>query len=437
MNANLTYLKKKKLVLGIVLIFCLSIIITRWLNIPMDNPMYDPRSGIYGDVWSDLNVKSAATFFRDHGYGETAALPVFNYSGKGTEGNSFVYTHYPPLPDELAGIMATITGSVDTRVLSILPLCVSLVFFGVIFLSLQAYNTENRLEALLAGILTVISCYYVCWADDIHQHVYGEFCKWLFVYLLYLYYTRPEKKRGLLIALCFLAFINTWITFEHILYYGIVVAGFSLIFERKLFTKVNVLLMLMPVLGLGLHVLQNYIYFGSWERVVQDITGAYTERTVGRETDSVRIGPEQWAEIPSKIEERINRMFFLGTVPTVGLSILGFIKLWKDHRKLFWVGVVLFLASASWIFFMTQHMFIHYFTIRHFGLAYAFMVSWGIAALFQYFRMAKARKWYWAMALCVIAGLLCFIPSIEYHFYHVYAKYAYMFPHLGDKTHYW
>ncbi len=435
MHKGLAYLKKKIIIIGIVFLFCASLIYIRWANIPMADHLYPPRTGTYGDVWSCLNVQGAAMYFRDHGFVKSVGLPIFGYTGIGSEAATYAYTHYPPLPDELAGIMATITGSTDTKILSLLPLILSLFFFGLIFIALQNL-CPSRHAAMLGSIFTVISCYFICWADDIHQHVYGETCKWIFVLLLYQYYQGKEKRGILLGLLSLLALINTWITFEHIFYYGIVVAGFSLIFEQRIFTRTNIILMAMPIAGLGLHLMQNYYYFGSWALVLKDIKGAYIERTVGFE-GTVQIGAKEIGELPSKLEIRFNRMFFIGTWPFLGLMVLGFIKMWKTERKFFWMGIVLFLASISWIFFMTQHVYIHLFTIRHFGLFYGLMVSWGIYALYDYYQQFQMEKKWWGIALCLIASIICFIPAIDSHFYYVYLKFGYLFPKLGLDHNLW
>ncbi len=434
MQDALRYLKGKRPALGIVFLFCFSLICFRWFCIPMPENVYPPRTGVYGDVWSCLNVQSAATYFRDHGFAKSSGLPVFNYTGIGSEDHTFVYTHYPPLPDELAGITAVVTGSTDTRVLSILPVLLSLVFFGLIFLALQMYCAIDRPAAMAAGILTVISCYFVSWADDFHQHVYGEFCKWLYVLLLYLYYLKKEKRAALLAGASFLALVNTWITFEHILYYGIVTAGFSLIFQRRPFTWTNVLLLAMPLLGLALHVLQNYSYFGNWDLVWKDITGAYVERTVGHE-GTVTIGAKEIRELPDKVFFRFTREFFIGTEPFIAIALLGFVHLWRTRRRHFWIGITLFLASASWIVFMKQHTYIHLFTVRHFGLFYAFMLAFGIHAGIHYFKMIRARHARLAIVIAICAVMLALIPAINSHFNYMYLKFGFAYPHLGLEHH--
>jgi hypothetical protein len=422
------YLYSRRHYLIFIFLFCASLIVTRWYRIPVANSTYPPRSACYGDCWSSLNVYSAARHFKDFGFMQSYALPVFGYTGHMQQAGTFVYTHYPPLPDELAGLFAIITGSDDIRVLALLPMMVSCLFFCLIFYTLQRLS-PNKTSAFLAATFTVISCYFISWADDLHQHTYGECCKWLYVLVMIIYYEQDRQKTVLLWVMAALYFINSYLSYEGILYYAVVTVGCSLIYTRRLFSKENVILLFVPVLGYFLHMCQNYFYFKSWQGVFNDIRGQYLERAVG--DANVQMNAEKWGEIPGKLDTRFTRTFFINTYSFIILAVFGFRHLYTQNRKYFWLGWVLLLASIVWIFFMPQHAYIHLFTIRHFGFFYAFILCAALYAygntLMTHFR--ERRTVY--LALHTIFILFTVGTALYSHFFYVYLKYGYGFPSLG------
>ena len=425
------YLYRKSYLLLFIFFFCFSLVITRWYRVPLENANYEPRGGVYGDVWSSLNVYSAARHFKDYGFRKTAGLPVFGYNGNFDEHWTYAYTHYPPLPDELAGMYAIITDSKDVKVLSLFPIGLSVFFFFFIYYALQVLS-DNKPTAFFAATVTVMSCYFICWADDLHQHVYAEFSKWIFVLLLYLYYNREQHKKIILFVLCLLYLINSWLTYEDIVYFAIAVVGFSIIYKKKIFTIENFILLFIPVLGFGLHAYQNYCYFGSWDTVIKDLKGAFIMRTTG--TPNAEQGVmhwKQWTEFPSKIEFRFKRMFLVTYYSFIFLAVLGFLNLYKTNKKLFWVNITLLLCSISWIFTMPQHAYIHLFTIRQFGLFYASILCAGFYAYWLILKQHWDQRKIIPISFHAIFIVYTIINTISSHVYYVYLKFGYGFPLLG------
>src|SRR6218665_1517338 len=64
------------------------------------------RNQVYGDGYSDINTLSSAKYFLDSGFTQTTFLPVHDYYP--ATGHAQVYTHYPALPNILAGVYATV-----------------------------------------------------------------------------------------------------------------------------------------------------------------------------------------------------------------------------------------------------------------------------------------------------------------------------------------
>jgi len=423
------YLYRKRFYLILIFVFCASIVITRWAKLPINDPTYPPRSGVYGDAWSDLNVLSAAQQFKDFGFLRSYALPVFAYKGDKCLTGTYVYTHYPPLPDELAGLFAMITDSGDIKVLCLFPMLVSCFFFFFIFYALQKISVDKT-AAFVSATLTVTSCYFLCWADDLHQHVYGEFCKWIYVLLMFIYYEKEEKSNSLLLLLFVLGFINSYISYEHILYYGIVTVGFSLVYTRKLFCKETVVLLAAPVIGYGTHMLQNHFLFRTWKGVLDDIRDQYMKRTQGV-GDNFKMTSDKWGEIPDKIDTRFTRTFFINTYSFLVLLFFGFRLLFRERRKHFYIGIVLFLASSIWIFFMPEHVYFHLFTIKHFGLFYAFMLCSGLYGYWLVLKKHFEQRHKLFLSLHSIFILYTVGMALFSQVYYVYLKFGYGFPVLG------
>src|SRR5260221_3345993 len=250
-----------RLITIIVFIFCYSLIVFRWLNIPVADTITEARVGVYGDAFSSRNVYSSAMWFKDIGYRKTKELPVFNYNGNFNQSGVEVYTHYPQLPDILGGVYARLLNTKSPYSIAIFPVILSILFFFFLQPALKKIIPDPK-AAFISWLMLVTSCYFICWADDLHQHLYTELLKWVYIYILYRYFTET-KKRWMLPALCSIYFIQSWITFEAIPFLAIVTIGFSVIFTKKILTAVNFLLLLMPVLGVSLHLFQNYLYLVS------------------------------------------------------------------------------------------------------------------------------------------------------------------------------
>ena len=116
---------RQKWVTILIFVFCYSLIIYRWLFIPITKVDTQARIGVYGDAFSSRNVHSAAAWFHDKGIGPTKALPVLNYTNHLNNDSLEIYTHYPPLPDILGGAYATILNTNNPYYLAIFPLLLS------------------------------------------------------------------------------------------------------------------------------------------------------------------------------------------------------------------------------------------------------------------------------------------------------------------------
>jgi len=337
-----------KVITILIFIFCYSLVIYRWLNIPIADKITEARVGVYGDAFSSRNVHSSAMWFKDIGYKKTKALPVFNYTGNFNQSGVEVYTHYPPLPDILGGVYTRVLNTKNVYSIAIFPILLSMLFFFFLKTALNKIIPDPK-ASFVSWLMIVTCCYFICWADDLHQHLYTELLKWLYIYVLYRYFNET-KKQWMLPVLCFIYFIQSLITFEAIPFLAVVSVGFSIIFTKKIFSPIILLLLLMPVLGVALHLFQNYLHFGNWQAVTEDMKNAFLKRTsgeinneLGREvkaTDFLKMWTyELWF--------RVGRMFTLSAIPFVILSTFALYYYYTTSHIHFKIAITFFIAGIE------------------------------------------------------------------------------------------
>ncbi|HSZ24529.1 MAG TPA: hypothetical protein VK766_02365 [Cytophagaceae bacterium] len=381
----------KKNILIAAFIFSFSIVIIRIISVPLLNSG-KARDSIHGDSYSDINTYSAMRYFYDFGFGKSYLLPVHGYKGDGNSANMGAYTHYPALPDILAGSYARILHTTDTRWVRIFPLLISIGFFFFIVHFFQTLLPDKN-AAFIGALVLVLSNYFIFWADNLHKHLYEEILKWVYVYLLFLYY-REDRKNKWLIVLCSLIFILvTNISFEPVTYLAIVTVGMSWIYKRNIFTFETILLGFAPVIGFGLHFYQNILYFGSVDLALADMTHAAALRTTGIESVQNEMKRNltflDYISIPYYWSFRIERLFLIPGPAFFFFAYLGLKEIRKVNQQLFGLGIVLLIASLSWNIFMTQHWLVHTFTTKHLGLFYGFVIGYG---LLSYYDLVK-KDW--------------------------------------------
>lgn len=370
----------QKRLLWIFFILIFGWIIYRALVVDMYTSV-KARDSIHGDAYSDVNTHSAIKYFADFGFSKSSYLPVHQYLGDKNEANIKVYTHYPALPDILAGFYAYITGTTDEATLRIFPVILSVGFFFLIFQVLWKL-TGSIQEALLAGLLVAGSNYFMFWADNLHKHLYEELFKWIFLFCLYQYYSGGKNKLLFFIAWIFFV-ANTNISFEPVTYLAVLTVGLSWIFERKIISFETVLMATAPFVGFGLHLWQNVDHFGSLDLALKDLTSAANMRATGEGENELKrsLNWTDYVKIPYMWSYRIERFFL---IPGIALAVFGYFawKKWtlKKNTRLKELLIVFIIATLSWNFAMTQHSVVHAFTTKHAGLLFALIAGTGVLA---------------------------------------------------------
>lgn len=311
-----------------------------------------------------------------------------------------VYTHYPALPDVMSGIYAIILDTENEAVIRIAPTMLSLFMLIFVWLALCSLIEDKSLRVLsLCSLL--LSNYFISYADNLHKHIYEELFKWIFLVLLILYYKGSttlittkeylgEKKHKFLYAtlLILVVFLASHSSFEPITYIAVTVVGFSWVFERKIFTPINITLGLTTIGAFAFHLYLNSLYLGSWDAAIADITNSLSHRTLGKESGKNYFTFLDFIQNAFRPFNRAERMFLIPGWAYIIFCFMGLRELRKTHYTNFQLLIVLLLASYSWALFMPQHSFIHPFTVRQFGIFIT--LTFGLS-VYSYINFLKER----------------------------------------------
>lgn len=406
-----------KIILPVVFL-CYLLILWRAFTISMFDET-KARDFYHGDAYSDKNAYSTAVYMMDYGFTKSKLLPVWNYYQKSDSSKAAVYTHYPALPDVLTAVYAKTFQSTNETIVRIIPILFSIAYIFIIAFVLKLYSNDNFNSSITLCIL-LLSNYFVFWADNLHKHQYEEMIKWLYIGLIYIYYQSKEKKSILLLLMALLFIIVSNISFEPVIYLAIVTIGFSLIYEKKLFTIETITLGFSAIIGVLLHLYQNYLFLGDWNAVIHDLTDAAKLRTAGSESIQNELGKTlTWVDylnIPNLTLMRLERIFLIPGPVFVYLLYLVLNKKNNIQKITKLIVVTLVLASLSWAFLMTQHFTVHCFTIRHWGIVYGLVIALAIPEYILLFNSLKERKSNW-LYLHYAIWVYITIMACSQHFY--------------------
>lgn len=415
----------------VIFVFVFSVVLVRYFRIDIHDRGY-ARAWYYGDKSSEGNVESAARFYKEYGYGANAGLPTYNHLDQDLS-NNYVYTHYPPMAEWLAGLSAKITGDYSDRYNSILPLLLSIVLFFMIYKVLGRWF-ENNLASFVSASILVLSNYFISWADDAHQHLYVEFFKWIFVYCWWLYLTE-KRPFYYIILLAFCYVMLCLLSFEPYVYIAIVIVGFPIALKQKVVRWEVAALLLVPILAFGLRLYLNAQYLGGFAEMIADMKAALLNRT-GRSADKselerVMTFSDYIYELPRTRLQRLGHFYIFPSLIVVLLGILGAVQIRKYDRSLFRLLVVIYIASISWVLVMPQHALIHIFTLRHLSVLIGMVIGFGIV---YYYSLIK-KHWQERRYAFLVIHTLLVVYSFSYiavnTVYFVYLRYGFLYPSLG------
>jgi hypothetical protein len=417
----------------LIFLFAYSVIFFRYSNISIYESGF-ARGWYYGDNHSNGNVESAARFYRDHGFSPNAGLPTYQYNDS-IAGNEYVYTHYPPMAEWVGGIISSVTGNASIKMISVVPLLLSILLFFLIYHVLAKW-LKNDNAAFLGATLLVLSNYFIPWADDAHQHLYVELCRWGFVFLWWKYLTEEKKQPAAIVLLALLYAFMCLLSFEPYVYIAIIILGIPVALKQRIFRWEVVLLLLVPVFCFIIRLWLNTKHLGGFSNMLADIQGAFLNR-VGADASYSELERKMTIKdyvllLPKTRFHRLGHFFIFPSIVIIFLSFFGLRALKKFNPTFFRVAIVIYLASISWTLVMPQHALIHIFTIRHLGIFVGVTMGFGLIwyknRVLDHFRQRN----YLLLSLDALVITYSFIYFIINTFYYLYIKFGWFYPHFGN-----
>jgi len=166
---------------------------------------FEPFRTNWGDPWSDGNAMTSGRYFARDGFVNTAFTPILDVGPLGKD--SLRYTHYPPLPDLVAGVIQRVAGEGHLAIHRLFAIAFSAIGLGFLFKYLRALWGEGL--AALSVLLIATNLLFLQYADTVHHiplySMTGFGCLW--AALRWLDDRRPAALLAVSAAafLCFLA----------------------------------------------------------------------------------------------------------------------------------------------------------------------------------------------------------------------------------------
>ena len=331
-------------------------------------------------LWSNAGLPDVAygPLLRD--YGVTKKDPTLT---------TYVYTHYPPGPDWLLGLLSMIFGPGE-----IVKFRMVRIAFALCFAALLAILLDRGLGPVRGAIGFVAMVELPMFTQYMHGlSIQGWDFELLYLQLailLIVFGRSPCKlERREAIALFVLGFLQGWVGFDYVFLLALAAVPFWLLTSRRTETLPTLRRAIVwPVTGFvlacGLHFLQVVIYYRGLQPAIRDLGGAAAHRA--DISAGIAEAKAVWLDY---VLRRLPEGRYFGfsfvefvIVLTVALA-LPFPKFhWNPARA----SVAAFLASLAiaslWVVIMKGHAIEHpHFIPRHFFMVYFFGVVLTLKAI--------------------------------------------------------
>jgi len=239
---------------------------------------FEPFRTNWGDPWSDGNAMTSGRYFARDGFWKTAFTPVLDVGP--LDRDSLRYTHYPPLPDLVAGVVQKAIGSDHLAVHRLFALAFTALGLGFLFKYLRALWGEGL--ASLAVLLIATNLLFLQYADTVHHiplySMTGFGCLW--AALRWLDDRRPAALAAVAVAtfFCFLASYDFYFFLSIMILATVWLRG-----ARVLRGHGRTLVLVFGLAGLASIVVKNLLVvwavgFDAWR---SDFAFQFLERTTG------------------------------------------------------------------------------------------------------------------------------------------------------------
>ena len=383
---------------------------------------------IYNDYWSESNVYLAGINYKKNGFLKYYFLPDFSLPYENTHR---VYTHYPPLPDIMFGILYKILpepkgeikdnwywtngidfDNLDNWLKNVSPMLWKYRMFpmlwhiiGSFFLwAFFAKISKDKFMPMIAVLLTVSQPALLYCKFNLHYISYASAVLMATPYIIYQFLNTNKKIYGFILLL--FGFLQGGLSFDFIIP-GTGIALLFLFFPEN--NKINfnkyalysfMILVLGSLIAFIAHFIQNSLYFGSVKLAFEDLFGALLYRSV--ENIHFYNLLIDYLNHTYTSDGTKNLSFNLAFIPILFsyiCAIFGYLKaklycnkieIKSDYfkRALFFLLGAL-AVSSTWVLFMKNHSAIHTFHIsRHFIVLFIALMIF-LTTLFNLFYKEK------------------------------------------------
>ena len=392
---------------------------------------------IYNDYWSESNVYLAGINYKKNGFLKYYFLSDFSLPYENTHR---VYTHYPPLPDIMFGILYKILpepkgeikdnwywtngidfDNLDNWLKNVSPMLWKYRMFPMLWhiigsFFLWAFFTKiskDKFMPMIAVLLTVSQPALLYCKFNLHYISYASAVLMATPYIIYQFLNTKKKIYGFILLL--FGFLQGGLSFDFIIP-GTGIALLFLFFPEN--NKINfnkyalysfMILVLGSLIAFIAHFIQNSLYFGSVKSAFNDLFGALLYRT---SQDSSQI--PYWLKVKDYYFYNLIRSYcshqiyndgfgfplaFISILFSYICAIFGYLKaklycnrieIKSDYfkRALFFLLGAL-AVSSTWVLFMKNHSAIHTFHIsRHFIVLFIALMTF-LITLFNLFYKEK------------------------------------------------
>ena len=383
---------------------------------------------IYNDYWSESNVYLAGINYKKNGFLKYYFLSDFSLPYENTHR---VYTHYPPLPDIIFGILYKILpepkgeikdnwywtngidfDNLDNWLKNVSPMLWKYRMFPMLWhiigsFFLWAFFTKiskDKFMPMIAVLLTVSQPALLYCKFNLHYISYASAVLMATPYIIYQFLNTKKKIYGFILLL--FGFLQGGLSFDFIIP-GTGIALLFLFFPEN--NKINfnkyalysfMILVLGSLIAFIAHFIQNSLYFGSVKLAFEDLFGALLHRSV--ENIHFYNLLIDYLNHTYTSDGTKNLSFNLAFIPILFsyiCAIFGYLKaklycnkieIKSDYfkRALFFLLGAL-AVSSTWVLFMKNHSAIHTFHIsRHFIVLFIALMTF-LITLFNLFYKEK------------------------------------------------
>ncbi len=339
------------------------------------------------DEGAELLTINAAHNFAEKGFPSNCGLPNFsrNYydvdvinnklvkvSSSETHKPDNIYTHLPPGPWWIVGSLVKVCGNSTLscpRILSTITSSLALLFFGIMI-----YSAFGPLKSIVLMFFVTIIPMTKNMVYTLHYHNYAFSLFLIYLgFMLYFFKKKKEFKISTAIILFTLGFMQGWVAYEYIFLISLSSIPFALLYsqlDKKDDRKRLFFALLFPIIGfsfaVGLHFIQNSLYFGSFIEAFKDLLGRGQTRLLsepkGWKIDRTSmlltyffVFPRSWFFFIINFPILLSLCLVLIWFKDISIKIKNPINInlkWVSSRRNYFVILTAFLASYLWIFSM-------------------------------------------------------------------------------------